>query len=56
MIRLQTFKCGAFIPKNTLEEVEEFLNQVGQENIIYFTCSGHPSAPFNYTIVYNDGT
>ncbi|HIT18153.1 MAG TPA: hypothetical protein IAB57_00885 [Candidatus Fimivivens faecavium] len=56
MIRLQTFTCGGLISKNTQEEVEDFLNQVGQENILYFTCSGHPSTPFNYVIVYNDGT
>ena len=58
MIRLQTFSLGAgvFYSKKTHNEIEDFLNQVGQENIIYFTCSGDPGAPFNYTIVYNDGT
>lgn len=58
MIRLQTFSLGAgvFYSKKTHNEIEDFLNQVGQENITYFTCSGDPGAPFNYTIVYNDGT
>ena len=39
MIRLQTFSLGAgvFYSKKTHNEIEDFLNQVGQENIIYFT-------------------
>ena len=57
MIRLQTFSLGGGLmySQKVHDEIEDFLNQVGQENIIYFTCSGS-SSPFNYTIVYNDGT
>ena len=58
MIRLQTFSLGGGLmySKKKHDEIEDFLNQVEQENIIYFTCSGHPQSLFNYTIVYNDGT
>ena len=58
MIRFQTFCYSpvSILSKNSHSEIEEFLNQVGQDNIIYFTCSGAPGCNFNYTIVYNDGT
>ena len=56
MIRLQRFSYNGFQIKNSDHEVEEFLNQVGQENIIYFKCFGHPNTPLTYIIVYNDGT
>ena len=40
MIRFKTFSYGPglFGAKNTHEEIEIFLNEIGQENIIFFTC------------------
>lgn len=57
MIKVQTFVQPYSVLTNgrkTLDEMQGFLNTIGQENIIHFTSSALPGIGFNHVIVYND--